>query len=198
VPAQSNLDFVYAACPHSWLLVADDLHHQAITVYKRRGQSYLGHYDYRKGTPRQVDTTNRTAFLLGGFALENAIKAFLVYEKPTWISNGALARPLRSHHLLDLKSKSTLIPYRSKYDATIAAFESGLDSWARYPCNLSAEKTNDEPILTDRQWQAYLVIMRAYGRRLHQLLEKPWVGPHGFTAQYGFRDFMSLASSLTL
>jgi hypothetical protein len=34
------------------------------------------------------DETNKATFLLCAFALENAIKAFLVYEHPDWVSDG--------------------------------------------------------------------------------------------------------------
>jgi hypothetical protein len=125
------------------------------------------------------DVTERATILLGAFALENAIKAFLVYENPSWISNGKLALPLRSHDLIVLRHKTMLIPYKSSYTSVLEFFGSGIESWARYPCSLTAQKTTDTPNLTDKMWQGYLTIMRAYGRRLEKLLEKGWNGPHG-------------------
>ena len=38
----------------------------------------------------QWAATNKATFLLCAFALENAIKAFLIYEHPAWISDGCL------------------------------------------------------------------------------------------------------------
>jgi hypothetical protein len=75
---------------------------------------------------------DRSVFLLGGFALENAIKAFLVYENPQWVSNGRLSRNLKSHSLTALQSKSELVPYKKRHVSILKAFEGGLDSWFRY------------------------------------------------------------------
>jgi hypothetical protein len=109
-----NAKFVQMAHPHSWLLTADNLHEQAIQLYSQRGQSFLTRTD-RQGVHLRRDSINRSVFLLGGFALENAIKSFLVYENPHWISNGKLAKQLRSHSLTALQKQSTKIPYRKRY-----------------------------------------------------------------------------------
>ena len=51
---------------------------------------------------------DKSIFLLGGFALENAIKAFLVYENPDWVSGGRLSRNLKTHSLTKLQAKAKL------------------------------------------------------------------------------------------
>ena len=68
------------ANPHSWLLAADDLHEQALAQYRRRDGSVL--LIKKDGETKSWDRVDKSIFLLGGFALENAIKAFLVYENP--------------------------------------------------------------------------------------------------------------------
>lgn len=98
----NNETFVEMANPHSWFLVADNLHTQAMELRSSVGRSNLARKDYLYNTELSRDATNRSVFLLSGFALENALKAFLVYENPDWISNGTLSRKLRSHSLTKL------------------------------------------------------------------------------------------------
>lgn len=175
--------FVEAAHPHSWLLVADNLHAQAVALRSERGRSYTGRIN-GNGTVQEWDATNRSVFLLGGFALENCIKGYLVYENPQWISNGRLAKQLRSHSLTALASKAGKLPYPQRGQWVLRAFEGGLESWARYPCGLTAATPGDEGVLSDRLWSAYLRLMNAYGRRLQGMLKRTWRGPHGFEGHF--------------
>jgi hypothetical protein len=133
--------------------------------------------------------------LLGGFALENAIKAFLVYEYPEWISNGKLSKCLRSHSLTALQGQSALVPYKRRYLWVLRQFEDGLESWARYPCALSADASTMEGKLSAKLWDDYLRVMDAYGVRLKKLLSKPWRGPNGFSGRWTFDgDFLTMGT----
>lgn len=180
----SNKKFVEAANPHAWMLAADNLHTQAIHLYGQRGKSTLTSIDYRRGTLTARDGINKSVFLLGGFALENAIKAFLVYENPHWISNGVIARPLRSHKLTEMHTQSSLIPSEKEDQDVLRQFEEGLDSWARYPCGLTLEQSACEVTLQPGLWVGYRRLMRAYGASLRKLLAQEWLGPHGFRGRY--------------
>jgi hypothetical protein len=135
---EQNARFVDIANPHSWLLTAGNLHDQALHLYSRQGQSMLTQTDRQNRVLMSRDGVNKSVFLLGGFALENAIKSFLVYENPDWVQNGTLSRQLRSHSLTSLQKKSAHIPFKNKYRRVLQQFEDGLDSWARYPCSLYA------------------------------------------------------------
>ena len=172
------------AHPHSWFLVADNLHLQACQLYKNKAKSYLTRIDFSSGDSDSWDSVNRAVFLLGGFALENAIKAFLVYENPSWISNGKLSRQLRSHSLSSLAAKSHHIPYKVHGRWILRAFEEGLESWARYPCSLTNDKSDVEKVLTNRLWSGYTRLTSAYGRKLKKMLSREWVGPHGFKGRF--------------
>ena len=193
-----NSIFVIRAEPHSWFLIADELHSQAINLYADRGQS-LTHFrnsesrSYEEyGNTRTWDMTDRSVFLLGGFALENAIKAFLVYENPNWISNGRLSSKLRSHSLTKLQAQSTIIPRKKLSLPTLAAFEAGLESWARYPCGLTANDSERERVITDQLWSGYMVTMQGYSKNLIRLLKRRWKGPHGHEVRYEISgDWMS-------
>lgn len=179
-----NRDFVEMANPHSWFLVADNLNSQAVALRKQAGNSILMYTNYTTEFAAHWDATNRSVFLLSGFALENAIKAFLVYEHPEWISNGCLSKELKSHSLTNLVKKSSTIPYKSKGMSILRGFEDGLESWARYPCSIKKEATKQEQVLGEKLWQGYEWLMLAYGRRLVKLLSDNWKGPHGFEGKY--------------
>ena len=182
------------ANPHSWLLAADDLHEQALAQYRRRDGSVL--MIRNNGGTVSWDRADKSIFLLGGFALENAIKAYLVYENPEWISNGKLSRQLQSHSLTKLQAKSSLIPYKKRYTTVLKEFEAGLESWARYPCALTFEKTEQADSIAPELWSGYLRVMHAYGLKLKRLLSsKAWKGPHGFSGQWNFTgDFLHMVS----
>jgi hypothetical protein len=86
------------AIPHQWFLTADLLHGQAVSLYARREQEgLLSKVDGRGEVLGQWDLTNKATFFLCAFALENAIKAFLIYEPPAWISEGRLHNELCNH-----------------------------------------------------------------------------------------------------
>jgi hypothetical protein len=182
------------ANPHSWLLAADDLHEQALAQYRRRDGSVL--IIRKDGNSNSWDRVDKSIFLLGGFALENAIKAFLVYENPEWIANGKLSHHLRSHSLTKLQAQSKLIPYKKRFVAVLKGFEAGLESWARYPCALTFERTEEAGSIAPELWAGYIQVMRAYGLRLQSLLSKKyWVGPHGFSGRWSFGgDFLYMVS----
>jgi hypothetical protein len=171
------------ANPHSWLITADNLHSQAIALHERHGRGSII-FMTRDGRRTTWDETNRAVFLLGGFALENALKAFLVYENPEWVSNGRLSRKLRSHSLTDLQRQTKDVPYKKSLLWVLREFEEGLDSWARYPCGLDASRSGHQTVLTEKVWNGYLRLMAAYGKRLRTLLRREWRGPNGFHARW--------------
>jgi hypothetical protein len=176
------------ANPHSWLLTAESLHEQATALYRTRDRSsILTRTDANNRVIHQTRGVDKPVFLLGGFALENAIKAFLVYEHPNWVSNGQLSGKLKSHSLITLQERSSLIPYKRKYLWVLRAFESGLDSWFRYPCALTVAETKQGEELYERYWDGYVRVMHAYGKRLTELLDKYWNGPHGFGGRWEVR-----------
>jgi len=167
------------ANPHSWFLVADNLYEQAARL---RDGATLGTLGLSAGDGQTLATwpvENRSVFLLSGFALENAIKAFLVYQNPGYVSNGRLARALRSHKLVNLSKRVKNIPWPISGISVIREFERGLDSWARYPCALSASDSEWEQVLPDTLWRQYKRLMSAYGERLKKLLRSGWEGPYG-------------------
>lgn len=170
--------FVSAADPHQWMLSAADLHEQAIASHQRRGVTQVT----LRG-PSQPEMTwdgaNRATFLLAAFALESALKAFLVYEHPDWVSGGRLDTRLRSHKLTQLAMQSNLVPYRNRDQPVLAAFEEGNESWMRYPCGLHADDLSPQRPMDAKLWLAYRRVMRGYGKKLTRLLALGWTDPYG-------------------
>lgn len=130
---------------------------------------------------------NRSVFLLAGFALENTLKAFLVYQNPSFVADGRLSPALRSHKLVKLSRLVKQIPWPVRGEAIIRDFERGLDSWARYPCALSASESEWEQVLRGTLWAQYKRLMQAYGMRLTLLLRRGWEGPHGSGGRWEIR-----------
>ncbi len=180
-------EFAQAAHPHSWMLVADNLYEQSRALYRQFPAGKTIQINGSGSVLGEWPSSSRSTFLLAGFALENAIKAFLVYEHPQWVSNGVLARPLRSHKLVALSQQSALIPWQKRGPTVLSRFEHGIESWARYPCALSATDTEVEQNLPPALWQSYLRLMRAYGKALTTLLEQGWNGPHGISGRFEFQ-----------
>lgn len=176
--------FVTMASPVAWYETAEELHEQAIALVKF-DTAHKGYFDGEKTT--WFPACNRAAFLLGGFALENLLKAFLVYENPHWVSNGKLCKKLRSHDLTQLQALSVHVPYKNRLLWVLKGFEDGLESWSRYPCALSAEETRPIGNLTAELWRGYERLTSAYGNRLRHLLAKTWNGPHGSPSHVEFR-----------
>jgi hypothetical protein len=77
--------FEDAANPHQWLLTADRLHTQAVEIHNRRHRGTLTQIGADGVPVASWDDANKATFLLCAFALENAIKAFLIYEYPHWV-----------------------------------------------------------------------------------------------------------------
>jgi len=153
------------ANPHSWLLTADELHEQAVSLNSGRSKSsIMTKVDKDNRVLRQTVGIDKTVFLLGGFALENAIKVFLIYENPQWISEGKLASKLRSHNLVKLHGLSAKIPFKKKHLWVLEEFESGLESWFRYPCGLTIADTIEGRDMHPELWDGYMTVMAAYGK----------------------------------
>jgi hypothetical protein len=134
--------FEEEANPHQWFLTASLLHDQAVELDARRGQGILAQIGPEGYVLGQWAATNKATFLLCAFALENAIKALLIYEHPAWISDGRLHHEVSNHRLV---GKSSLIPYARRDEWVLAKFEEGNGSWMRYPCSQYASDLRTEP-----------------------------------------------------
>ncbi|WP_409421300.1 hypothetical protein ABHF91_16380 [Pseudaeromonas sp. ZJS20] len=101
--SQENKLFAQAAHPLNWYEVAKLMHENAHALYDMH-QGMVTYNDGVKSITRP--TSNRSVFLLAAFALENLIKAFLIYENPSYIEGGKLSNQLLSSHKLSKLQKS--------------------------------------------------------------------------------------------
>ena len=183
---EQELAFVDAADPHQWLLTATNLHEQALSLWGNRGLSQITLS--RPGRSNVTwDDTNRATFLLAAFAMENMLKAFLVYEHPAFVGGGRL-KEIASHDLDKLAARSSLVPYRVRDQWVFKALSEGSQSWARYPCGRDADDIRPEGQFTVDLWLKYCAMMDAYTKKVRKLLARGWTGPYGFHGTWEFRN----------
>jgi len=142
---------------------------------------------------RGIEWTSRSSYWAGSPSKTQSRRSLSMRIRSV-VANGRLSHHLRSHSLTKLQARSKLIPYKQRYTAVLKGFEGGLESWARYPCALTVERTEQADSLAPELWAGYIRVIRAYGIRLRSLLSKRyWVGPHGFSGRWTFRgDFLHM------
>jgi len=173
---QAHKEFATTACPLNWFEVAKLLHENAQTLYN----SPHGHVIYSNGTvSKKRATINRSVFLLSAIALENLIKAYLVYENPSYTEGGRLSKKLLSHKLSSLQEQCKKAPSPKRTQHVFKTLELGVNSWARYPCSTSIEQETLEGTVTPEFWDAYCKVFDLYSRKLEELLRKKWKGAYG-------------------
>lgn len=177
------VEFEEIANPHSWFLVASELHEQATQLMDSNG-STITRRNFSDLQEVTWSTSNRTVILLAGFALENIIKAYLIYEYPEFVQNGSLSKVIQTHKLTKLAKQSSLLPYQSQSVNTLSYYEDGLESWARYPCGLNWAQTKEQNLLSQKVWKNYMWLMGAYESRFKKLILKGWKGPHKFDGSF--------------
>lgn len=183
---EQELAFVEAATPHQWLLTAISLHDQAVTLWRNRGRALTTLK--RPGQPDETwDDTNRATFLLAAFAMENMLKALLIYENPAFVAGGRLTE-VATHDLIKLAARSSLVPYRTRDNWVFEALSEGNLSWARYPCGRDADDVRPEGQFTIDLWLKYCAMMEAYANKLRKLLTRGWTGPYGPHGTWEFTD----------
>ena len=173
----ANKEFASAAHPVNWFEVAKLMHENAQALHDMP-QGIVSYSDDKKTITRP--TSNRSVFLLAAFALENLIKAYLIYENPTYIEGGKLSgQLLNGHSLSKLQKKCKKIPSPKRTAHVFETLEVGVNSWARYPCATSIQRETEEKAVTPEFWAAYSQVFELYSRKLEQLLAKKWKGPYG-------------------
>jgi hypothetical protein len=181
-----NRGFAKAAAPLNWYEVAK-LTHESAHLLHNADQGVVVHSAGGNWIRRR--TSNRSVFLLAAFASENLIKAFLIYENPTYIEGGKLSRKLlNGHSLSKLQMECKKIPCPKRTRHVFETLEVGVNSWARYPCSTSIERESLERAITPEFWKAYNHVFEIYSQRLEELLSKRWKGPYGEVCYVGFTN----------
>lgn len=184
VDTPTNRKFAEAALPLNWYEVAKLLHENAHILHN----APQGTVSYGSGENWMTTrTSNRPVFLLAAFALENLIKAFLIYENPQYVEGGRLSKKLlNAHSLSSLQKQCKKIPAPKRTRHVFETLEVGVNSWARYPCSTSVERESQERAVTPEFWAAYSEVFNLYSERLETLLSKKWKGPYGETFRASF------------
>lgn len=173
----THIKFAERALPLNWLEVAKLLHENAKLLHNN-DQGSLTQIFHGKAVTRRI--SNRPVFLLAAFALENLLKAYLIYENPNYIEGGRLSRNLlNGHSLSQLQKACRNIPSPKRTRHVFETLEVGVNSWARYPCSTSVTRETEEREVTDAFWLEYNKVFDLYRRRLEALLAKRWIGPYG-------------------
>jgi hypothetical protein len=168
----------------NWYEVAKLMHENAHTLHAAP-QGFVSYSDGVQTISRR--TSNRSVFLLAAFALENLVKAFLIYENPKYIEGGRLARQLlNGHSLSKLHQACRKVPAPKRSRRVFEVLEVGVNSWARYPCSTSVERETEERTVTPEFWAEYNRVFDLYSRRLEALLSKQWRGPYGEVTTVAF------------
>lgn len=179
-----HLEFAESAVPLHWFEVAKLLHENAQVLHSHASGTITRVRNGRAVTRR---TSNRPVFLLAAFALENLLKAYLIYENPKYVEGGKLSRQLlNGHGLSQLQSACRKIPSPKRTRSVFETLEVGVNSWARYPCSTSLARETEEREVTDAFWNEYNKVFYLYCRRLETLLTKRWIGPYG---KVGYVEF---------
>lgn len=182
--SREHREFAESAHPLNWYEVANLLYDNACKLQKIP-QGRVSYYDGNAITSRR--TSNRAVYLLAAFALENLIKAFLIYENPHYIEGGKLSNQiLNGHGLAKLQGMCKKIPSPKRTQHIFRTLEVGVSSWARYPCATSVQRQSDELSVTPELWCEYCRVFNLYSERLERLLENNWNGPHGITGRVIF------------
>jgi hypothetical protein len=169
---QSAQEFGFMSSPPSWYEVAKQLHEQATVLFENKRSMIYVTDSNGKQTARS--TANRGLFLLTGFATENMIKAFLIYEYPAFVKDGRLANKIKNHKLGKLWELSSHVPYKKRFSSVAETLSDGLETWARYPCGLFHEQEIRELAMTPELWDAYNKMFNACSVRLEKLLTAGW------------------------
>ena len=183
---KANREFAAAASPLNWYEVAKLMHENAHVLH----DSPQGLVIYTEGDRRTSRrTSNRPVFLLAAFAMENLIKAFLIYENPHYIEGGKLSkRLLNGHGLSQLQQQCKKIPQPKRTRHVLETLEVGVNSWARYPCSTSVERQSLECAVTPEFWAEYNRVFNLYSRKLESLLSKKHKGAYGQFAHVEFEN----------
>jgi hypothetical protein len=169
--------FAEAASSLNWYEVAKLMHENSLVLHNAP-QGRVGYLREGKWVMRR--TSNRAVFLLAAFAMENLLKAYLIYENPQYIEGGRLSKKLMNgHNLSRLQQECKKIPQPVRTRFIFEALGVGVNSWARYPCSTSAEKESLERAITPEFWAEYNRVFELYSRRLEALLSKRHKGAYG-------------------
>ena len=136
--------------PSNWFVVADELNHSAIVLYKDRNQSITERTDKDGNLLIKKPTSSKAYFLVAGFSIENLIKGILITNNSKLIEpEGKISNSIsKGHNLTALSQKLKSITLSPKEKELISIFSEAIPNWSRYPIPKTFQKLENEIALT--------------------------------------------------
>ena len=122
----------------------------------------------------------RAYVLLAGLALENSLKAQLILEQPTLITDAKLHKPLKSHCLTGLMDQIRKLTFSEAEKEIAAVCESAIPYWGRYPVPLDFRYLESEHRIPDDFHDAFAALNRRVRKAIYDKIKDGWdsgVGP---------------------
>lgn len=124
-------------------------------------------------------TISRTWLLLASFSIENLLKGVIIYENPSYISNGSLSKKVSHHQLTDLSEEINSINFVEHELEIIEILESCLPYWGRYPIPKKAHEIENEIVASSDFKSIFESLYNRLDKSNYDSIKYGWEGPHG-------------------
>ncbi|MCO6496815.1 MAG: hypothetical protein J5I50_04035 [Chitinophagaceae bacterium] len=158
--------------PSHWFQVADELHESLLLLYNEN-KAIIGYGNIL------YPAISKAYFLLAGYSLENLIKAILIVENPTLISENRMNKALLKHDLFELYANSRKIRTNKQERNLLSILSEATPYWSRYPVPLNASKIKEEKYLTDKIHLHYISLFEKSRKRLYNMTKNGYIGSNG-------------------
>jgi hypothetical protein len=176
-------EFVRDASPNRWIDYSLELQDAASSLWGLRSDRMELALQHGGDTPDMVShglANPRAYVLLAGFALENSLKAQLIVEQPTLITDAKLHKPLKTHSLISLMDRIKKLAFSQPERAIAGICESAIPYWGRYPVPLKYAEVENE-YRVNVQFHAKFVALNGRVRKaVYDAIKDGWdsgVGP---------------------
>lgn len=119
------------------------------------------------------------------------IKSIVVFENPDVISNCRLDKKLQTHNLTNLAEMTTNFTPSIAEIELFKIFSAAAVSWARYPCALNFQQSNDVIQFNASLNEAYEFLFASLDSIAKELLKSGWTSPIGDYNECTFEGQMS-------
>lgn len=163
--------FIVDGAPGEWLSFAEELMNAAEILWEQNGGPVRSEIIYDKIKvieSKKVSSISRPYFLLVGFAIENLLKGFIVFDDPSTITSGRVKR-IKSHKITNLVKEISEIRLSETELDLCLKIEEAIPYWGRYPIPLEYSGVTPDIGVTPEIRQ---VIKDMYDRLACTLYEK--------------------------
>lgn len=175
--------FIVDGSPDSWLSFAEELMDSAEILWKQNDHSIRSEIIHDKTEileSRKISSISRPYFLLIGFAIENLLKGFIVFDDPTTITSGKIKR-IKTHKITNLIKEISYIKLSEEELDICKKIEEAIPYWGRYPIPLEVSDITPDIGITS---ETRKIINDMYGRLASILYQKVKDGWESGTGEY--------------